>query len=199
MIHHHLITALNAGLNLYLDPNNQAEWRELLSDTAHDDSLLDRIYNELVNDRPQVRPHASAGTAQMPLIVVQKLSRNVVHRPLGGTANGKESTISRQEAKIEVMAAGSDVCDVLSQTVYKILQGFRSDFLANGYLSYMMSSLDELDAHELLAAEELGIFIQRLSLEAMIQDESATIRPDTLLGPLTLALAPEGRVRAISV
>lgn len=197
MIHHHLVTALNSGLSIYLDQNNQAAWLDLMSDTAHDDNYLIRVYNEIIQHKPQVKPYAAAGTASLPLVVAQQLSRNVRHRPLGGTANGKESIISQQEAKIEIMAGAADVCDVLSQTVYKIIQGLRKDFLANGYLSFMINSIDELAPHESLAAEELGIFVRRISLEAMIQEGSATIRPDTVLGTLTIGLAPQGKVRPI--
>ena len=197
MIHHHLVTAINGGLSLYLDQNNQASWLDLMSDTAHDDSFLIRVYNELIQDKPQVRPYASAGTAKLPLIVAQQLSRNVRHRALGGTANGQESIISQQEARIEIMAPEPDVCDVLSQTVYKIIQGLRKDFLVNGYISFMINSIDELAPHESLAAEELGVFVRRISISAMIQEDSATIRPDITLGTLTIGFAPSGRGQPI--
>ena len=194
MIHHHLTTAINVGLDLYLNPANQADWLALLDDTAHDDALLLKIYAEMQNERPEVRPFASAGTAKMPLVITQQLSKRTLHRPLGHTAAGKESSISRQEAKIEIMAANPDFCHILSLTIYKILQGFRSDFLHNGYLSYQLNGLEELSPSEQLAAEELGIYVQRVNLEAMLQDESATIRPDQLIGTLKLGTATPFRI-----
>lgn len=199
MIHHHLTTALRAALNYYLDAANQAQTLEHLYNTAHDDATLIKILAELREKTPKVIPHATAGAQSLPLVVCQQMSRNVIHRPLGGSALGVEQTISNQTAQIEVMTAGAEATEVLGQLIITALHALRKDFISNGYLTFQFENIAELAPQELLAAEELGVFVRRLTISAMVHDSAGVnlFSPDEVIGTLSLGLSPQGRVTPI--
>jgi len=196
MIHHHLTTALRTSLTYYLDQANQQALLDHLYNTAHDDATLIKILQELREKAPKIIPHATAGAQALPLVVCQQMSRTVVHRPLGGSALGVEQTISTQSARIEVMTAGAETAEVLSQIVITALHALRKDFIANGYLTFQFENIAELAPQELLAAEELGVFVRRMNLTAMMHDSAGVdlFTPDQIVGTLSLGLSPQGRV-----
>lgn len=196
MIHHHLTTALRTSLAYYLDQANQQALLDHLYNTAHDDATLIKILQELREKAPKIIPHATAGAQALPLVVCQQMSRTVVHRPLGGSALGVEQTISTQSARIEVMTAGAETAEVLSQIVITALHALRKDFIANGYLTFQFENIAELAPQELLAAEELGVFVRRMNLTAMMHDGAGVdlFTPDQIVGTLSLGLSPQGRV-----
>lgn len=199
MIHHHLTTALRAALNYYLDIANQAQTLEHLYNTAHDDATLIKILAELREKSPKVIPHATAGAQSLPLVVCQQMSRNVIHRPLGGSALGVEQTISNQTAQIELMTAGAEATEVLGQLIITALHALRKDFISNGYLTFQFENVAELAPQEMLAAEELGVFVRRLTISAMMHDSAGVnlFSPDEVIGTLSLGLSPQGRVTPI--
>ncbi len=199
MIHHHLTTALRTSLTYYLDQANQQALLDHLYNTAHDDATLIKILQELREKAPKIIPHATAGAQALPLVVCQQMSRTVVHRPLGGSALGVEQTISTQSARIEVMTAGAETAEVLSQIVITALHALRKDFIANGYLTFQFENIAELAPQELLAAEELGVFVRRMNLTAMMHDSAGVdlFTPDQIVGTLSLGLSPQGRVTPI--
>ncbi len=199
MIHHHLTTALRAALNYYLDAANQAQTLEHLYNTAHDDATLIKILAELREKSPKVIPHATAGAQSLPLVVCQQMSRNVIHRPLGGSALGVEQTISNQTAQIELMTAGAEATEVLGQLIITALHALRKDFISNGYLTFQFENVAELAPQEMLAAEELGVFVRRLTISAMMHDSAGVnlFSPDEVVGTLSLGLSPQGRVTPI--
>lgn len=199
MIHHHLTTALRTSLTYYLDQANQQALLDHLYNTAHDDATLIKILQELREKAPKVIPHATAGAQALPLVVCQQMSRNVVHRPLGGSALGVEQTISTQSAQIEVMTTGAESAEVLSQIVITALHALRKDFISNGYLTFQFENIAELAPQELLAAEELGVFVRRLNISAMMHDSAGVdlFTPDLIVGTLSLGLSPQGRVTPI--
>lgn len=199
MIHHHLTTALRAALNYYLDAANQAQTLEHLYNPAHDDATLIKILAELREKSPKVIPHATAGAQSLPLVVCQQMSRNVIHRPLGGSALGVEQTISNQTAQIELMTAGAEATEVLGQLIITALHALRKDFISNGYLTFQFENIAELAPQELLAAEELGVFVRRLTITAMMHDSAGVnlFSPDEVIGTLSLGLSPQGRVTPI--
>ena len=197
MIHKHLLTALHAGLTFYLQAANEAVTIGALDSISVD---VDELRAKLAKIRakpPSLRVYAKAGTATPPLIVTQQTSRRVQNRPLGHSVNGVESTISRQEAKIELIAKTSEECEVLADLVRAAISQARVDFLNNGYLHLELNGLEELGPHEQLTAEELGVFVRRLTLSALIQEDVARILSSSDLGPLTLGLSPDGRVNVI--
>jgi len=197
MMHHHILTSLKGSLGYYLTTANKNKWLALFDNTAHNDSLLSQVYTELQNNKPRLMPHAQAGTASLPLVVAQLMSRTVTDRPLGHSANGVESLISRQSVKIEIMCKGSDEAEILAVTVLRALQQARGDFLQNGYLYFSVDSIEELAPQEQLVAEELGVFVRRIEVSSQVQEEVARLFEDTTLGTLTLGLEPSGRVSFI--
>lgn len=199
MIHHHLTTALRTALTHYLDQANQQALLDHLYNTAHDDATLIKIIEELREKAPTIIPHATAGTQALPIVVCQQMSRTVLHRPLGGSFSEVEQTISNQSAQIEVMTAGAEATEVLGQIVVTALHALRKDFIANGYLTFQFESIAELAPQELLAAEELGVFVRRINLTAMMHDSAGVniFTPDQIIGTLTLGLSPQGRVTPI--
>lgn len=199
MIHHHLTTALRTSLTYYLDQANQQALLDHLYNTAHDDATLAKVLQELREKAPKIIPHATAGAQALPLVVCQQMSRTVVHRPLGGSALGVEQTISTQSARIEVMTAGAETAEVLSQIVITALHALRKDFITNGYLTFQFENIAELAPQELLAAEELGVFVRRMNLTAMMHDSAGVdlFTPDQIVGTLSLGLSPQGRVTPI--
>ena len=154
MIHHHLTTALKASLDYYLEPANEQSWLDHLYNPSHDDQLLLKALSELRADPPKVIPHATAGVQGLPLIVCQQLNRSVIHRPLGGSALGLEQTISTQSAQVEIMATGSELTEILAQTVVTALHALRKEFISNGYLTFQFDQIAELAPQEQLAAGE---------------------------------------------
>ena len=198
MIHRHLLTALHAALNTYLDLANENTTLTALDAISIDVDSTRRTLAQLRASPPQLQVHAKAGTFQPPLITAQQLSRNVTNRPLGHTSLGEESVISRQQARVEVIARTDEEVELLADLVMRSLQQARHDFIKNGYLYYQIEGLDELAPVEQLAAEELGIFIRRLTVSAMIQEDVARIYSAPTLGTLTLGLSPTGRVDIVS-
>lgn len=192
MMHRHLLTALHATLSIYLDPAHEDDTLSILDAVSIGDATTRRTLAKLRDPAPNLRTHAQAGTAQPPLIVTQQLSRRVQFRPLGGTSQGEESTISRQEARVEIIARTSEEVEILANLVSMGLQQSREDFVQNGYLFFSVDGLDELAPHEQLAAEELGLFIRRLSVSAMIQEGATRLVSSADLGPLTIDLALRG-------
>jgi hypothetical protein len=160
---------------------------------------LIKILAELREKSPKVIPHATAGAQSLPLVVCQQMSRNVIHRPLGGSALGVEQTISNQTAQVELMTAGAEATEVLGQLIITALHALRKDFLSNGYLTFMFENIAELAPQELLAAEELGVFVRRLTISAMMHDSAGVnlFSPDEVIGTLSLGLSPQGRVTPI--
>lgn len=197
MMHHHVLTSLKGSLNYYLTTANKNKWLALFDNTAHNDTLLSQVYTELQNTRPSLRPHAQANTASLPIVVVQLMSRTVTDRPLGHSANGLESLISRQSVKIEIMCKGSDEAEILAVTVLRALQQARGDFLQNGYLYFSVDSIEELAPQEQLVAEEMGVFVRRIQISSQVQEEVARLFEESSLGNLTIGLKPNGRVSFI--
>lgn len=197
MIHRHLLTALHSALNYYLDAANEAEAIAALDATSYGVDSLRRTLSKLRATPPSLRVHAQAGTAQPPLVVAQQLSRRVTDRPLGHNASGEETAISKQDARLEVFAKTDEEAELLADLVARGLQQSRDDFLKNGYLYFTVEGLEELAPHEQLAAEELGLYVRRLSVSAMIQEDAARLFPPVPLGTLTFGLSPAGRVRAV--
>jgi len=94
------------------------------------------------------------------------------------------------------MTAGAETAEVLSQIVITALHALRKDFIANGYLTFQFENIAELAPQELLAAEELGVFVRRMNLTAMMHDSAGVdlFTPDQIVGTLSLGLSPQGRV-----
>lgn len=197
MIHRHLLTALHASLSFYLDPANENTTVEALDSIAFGLEDLRATLAKIRTHPPALRVHAKAGTATPPLIVTQQLSRRVQERPLGHCAGGVESVISRQEARIELISRTEEECEVLADLVRAAVAQSRPDFIKNGYLYFEIGGLEELGPHEQLTAEELGVFVRRLNVSALIQEDVATILTESSRGPLTLALSPQGRVNVL--
>lgn len=194
MIHKHLLSTLHARLSFFLLAANEDKAIEALDNIAISQDKIKATLSKIRAHPPELREHAKAGSATPPLIVTQQLSRRVQERPLGHSVNGVESAISRQEARVELIAKTSEECEVLADLVRASLVSSREDFLKNGYLYFELGGLEELGPHEQLTAEELGVFVRRLSVNAMIQEDVARQIAPPVLGPLTLGLSPNGRV-----
>jgi hypothetical protein len=193
MMHYHALSVIRAAVSYYLSPEGLAAWLELFSVTAHDADSLTKIHNELSAKPPQLRAYALAGNAEPPLIVAQLGDYRVTDRPLGHTAGGAEATISTQAIRLEIIAKGADEAEALAFTAYAALRQARADFLSNGYLSMSVDNITELEPHEALAAEELGMYIRRINAAAQIQDNIARLGEwDSELGTLTAQLRRHG-------
>lgn len=194
MIHKHILTALHRALNFYLDPQNENEVLDILDSTSIGISSITRTLAKLRNEPPVLRVHADAGSASLPLVVSQILSRRVTERPLGHTFNENETVISKQDAKLEVFARTEEETELLADLCLKGLQQSRTDFLKNGYLFFSLEGLEEITPQEQMTAEELGFYLRRLSISAMIQEDVSRIIPEPTLGTLTIGLKPQGLV-----
>ena len=195
MIHRHILSSLHAYLAHYLDPANEAAALDLVDGTSVNGAQLNKILAR-VRGKINLRTYAQAGNATPPLIVAQLQNRRAVHRPLGHTFNGGASSISKQDAQVEVLCTNNEECEILSAITAASLEAARADFVANGYLFYEVEGLDEPTPQELLASEELGIYSRKISVSAMVQESFAPVIPPSSLGNLSLGLAPDGRVTA---
>mgnify|MGYP001560315446 CR=1 FL=1 len=198
MIHRHILTALHEYLGFYLDLANEQVAIEALKLTAQNPQTLQKTLFLLRENPPSLRIHAQGGSGGLPLIVSKLLSRRVTQRPLGHTVNEIESSISKQDGQLEVFARTSEETEVLTDLVVKCLYQSRQDFLLNGYLSYTVEGLEEITPQEELASEELGVFLRRISVSAMVQEEITRVIPEPTLGTLTIGLIPQGRVNFLS-
>ena len=198
MMHRHLLAAIGAGLDFY--KGDFPAFSAILGPPSMGADLLSDMHNRLSTRPPALRSYGEAGSAELPVVVVRLLSRTVEQRPLGHTAGGEESAITRQRARIDVMTRSEDYTDTLSALVMKILQTSRSDFLSAGYVSFQLDQQEELAPVEELAAEELGAFLRRISVSAMLQEDALRSGGfDPVVGTLRLALAPEGGVSPIRI
>lgn len=198
MIHRHILTALHEYLSFYLDPANEQATIDALKLSTQNEATTRRTLELLRESPPALRVFAQAGSSGVPLIVSKLLSRRVTDRPLGHSVGEIESSISKQDAQVEIFARTAEETELLADLVVKCLYQSRRDFLLNGYLSYMVEGLEEVSPQEELASEELGIFLRRVSLSAMVQEEITRVIPEPFLGTLSLGLIPSGRVRFLS-
>jgi hypothetical protein len=198
MIHRHLLTVLHSSLSYYLDAQNEQKVISLLDSTSIGVETLKKTLQKLRADPPSLQVHAEAGTAKLPLVVAQMQSRRVTERPLGHVFRGEESVISKQDARIEICTRTEEETELLSDLCFRGLHQSRSDFLRNGYLFFSLEGQDELSAQEQMTAEDLGLFIRRLSVSAMIQEDTSAIAITPTLGTLTIGLIPNGRVSFFS-
>ena len=190
MMHHHVKAAISAGISFYITDLVKFKGLFPLIPSA----TLEALHAEIVASPPEVRPFAEAGTAHLPVVVVQLQDRTVLNRPLGGqSSHGVESMISKQTVQIEVMGKGSDLVHVLADLTLRVIQTARSDFLSGGYITFQIESSQGLDPHEQLAAEEMGVFLRRFSISAMVQEDSLRAGNwDVSLGTLSMGLVSEG-------
>ena len=194
MIHRHLLTLLHQSLGVYLDLANEEKAISVLDSTSIGEDSLKRTLAILRDTPPRLQVHGDAGSTNLPLVVSQQLSRRITQRPLGHTSSGEESVISQQSAKIEVFAKTNEEVEILTDLVSRSLQQGRVDFIRNGYLYFSIEGLDELSPHEQLTAEELGVFVRRISVSAMLQEDVARLYSEPTLGTLTIGLVPHGRI-----
>jgi len=198
MIHRHLLTVLHSSLSYYLDSQNEPEVIALLDSTSIGEEVIKKTLQKLRSDPPSLQVHAEAGTARLPLVVAQMLSRRVTNRPLGHIFRGEESTISKQDARVEICTRTEEETELLSDLCFRGIQQSRSDFLKNGYLFFSLEGQDELSPQEQMTAEDLGLFIRRISISSMIQEDTSMIATNPTLGTLTIGLTPKGRVGFLS-
>lgn len=192
MMHHHLLIALRAQFDYYLAPAHRAEWLAFFPEM--EPAYVGGILDEISADPPSLRPHASAGSATLPLIVARLQNSRVTQRPLGHSAGGEETQITEHSCQLEILAKTEELALVLAVSVLKMAHNLRVDFLKNNYSYYEVQGFDPLSPQEALASEELGVFVRRLDLKGQSLDASIAVASDPTLGTLTLGLIPDGRV-----
>lgn len=191
MLHLHTLAALQPALAYYFSDEGRAAWLELFA--PGDQARAARLWAELSGEPVELRTHASAGPLNPPSIVAQLTERRVLERPLGHSIGGTETAISEQSVEVEIFGRGSEETEALTLTIARALQQARADFLTNGYIFFSVESLRDLEPHEAAAAEELGLFVRRLSLRAQGHDDAARLGTwETTLGPLTLQIEHRG-------
>ena len=191
MLHLHTLAALRAALSHYFSDAGRAAWLELFSEA--DQTRAGRLWVELTEAPIELRTHAQAGAMKPPAVIAQLTERRVLERPLGHTAGGLEASISEQSVELEVFARGAEEAEALAYTTARALQQARGDFLKNGYIFYSLESARDLEPHEAAAAEELGLFVRRLSLRAQGHDEAARLGEwEQIKGPLSLDIDHRG-------
>ena len=194
MIHRHILTAVHEFLSFYLAPANEQATLEALKLASQNETTTQRTLQLLRADPPNLRVHSQVGQGSLPMVVSQLLGRRVNQRPLGHSVNEVESSISKQDARLEVFARTAEEAEVLTDLVVKCLYQSRRDFLLNGYLFFEVEGLEELSPQEELASEELGVYLRRISISAMVQEEITRAIPSPTLGTLTIGLKPEGKI-----
>lgn len=191
MLHLHALSAIAPALAYYFSAEGRAAWLALYSEA--DQTRAARIWQELAESPVDLRPHAQAGQLKPPSIISQLTESRVISRPLGHTAGGLEASISEHSATLEVFARGAEEAEALGHTTARALQQARADFLANEYISFELDGLRDLEPHEAAAAEELGLFIRRLTIRAQAHDTAARLGTwEQTAGPLSLDIDHRG-------
>jgi hypothetical protein len=161
------INVLSAGFGYY--KTRETEFKALFAGVS--DAVLGAWFSELSDHFPEFRLRNARGTDQTPMLIVSHLSESVTQTVLGDfdsrTAEGAvDSYLIREVCEITILAKTPDMVRVYQVLARASIAIARRSLHRAGYHLVEYGGADALAPEEELAAEELGIFVRRLTYSA---------------------------------
>jgi hypothetical protein len=169
----HIVHALNNGWVGYRDDVDA--FAELLPGVSA--GVAAEWHAALVADPPVFRAAFAPGAPEaFPLVSVELMGETVSDRYLGksqGIIGGRRHIGFGvgQTAEITVMAKRDEVTRSLCRVIQAVMIRATVSFIKSGYISVQYDGAGELGMDEMLVAEELGIYIRRLTYSAVLEIE----------------------------
>lgn len=169
MLDLNLLNALASGFEYY--KTRESAFKALF--TGVSESVKSAWFSELVNDAyPAFRTRNARGSEQAPMIIVAPLSENVTQTLLGdfdsraGSGESIDAYLIRETCEITLIAKSPDLARVYHVLTRASIALARRPLHKAGYHLVEYGGADALTLEEELAAEELGLFIRRLTTTA---------------------------------
>ena len=160
-----MINALSSGFGYYR--TREAEFKALFRGVS--DSVLGAWFAELGEHFPAFRTRNARGVEEAPMLVVSPLSENVTQTVLGDydsrTAEGVgvDAYLVRETCEIMILAKSPDMVRVYQVLARASIAIARRPLHRAGYHLVEYGGADALTPEEELSAEELGLYIRRLT------------------------------------
>ena len=194
----HMISALSAGFAFYR--TREPEFKALF--TSVSDSVLSDWFSEFDAHFPAFRTRNARGTDEAPLIVVSPLSERVTQTMLGdfdgrdAQGLGVDAYLVRETLDLTIIAKSPDMTRVYHVVARAAIAIARRSLHRVGYHLVEYGGADALAPNEELAAEEVGLFIRRLTVSADARvsitiPASAEFEGDTYSGGALSVLADD--------
>ena len=167
----HAVQAIASGCDYYR--TRQAEFNALFVGVGT--STLSAWYAAFSTDQfPLVRSHTARGTAQAPLITINPQAESVAQELVGEFAERvsgvtRDTYMIREGVELVVFARTPDMARVYHVVVRASVALSRRAMHRAGYHVWSYGGAQPLNPEEDLAAEELGIYVRRLTLSAEYQ------------------------------
>jgi len=168
----HAVQAISSGLNYY--KTRQTAFNALFVGVGT--STLAAWYSAFssADHFPTVRSYTAQGTAQAPLLTVRPLEEGVTQELVGDFAERvggvtRDSYLVRESVELVIFAKTPDmarVCHIVTRAAVALA---RRAMHRVGYHTWSYGGAQPLSPEEDLAAEELGIYVRRLTLNAEYQ------------------------------
>lgn len=168
------LQALASGFGYYR--TREADFKALFRGVA--DATLSAWFADFSSNEhfPTFRTQNSQGTAQAPLITVIPQTENVIQQVLGsfgGRVQGetRDSYLVQEGVEVVLFAKSPDMARVYHVVARASHAIARRPLLRAGYMSVEYTGAQPLSPEEEIAAEELGIYVRRISVSAQYQIE----------------------------
>jgi len=164
----HMINALGAGFAFYR--TRESEFKGLFASVS--DSVLSDWFTEFDAHFPAFRTRNARGVDEAPLVVVSPLSERVTQTVLGDfdgrdeQGRGVDAYLVRETVDITIIAKSPDMARVYHVLIRAAIAIARRSLHRVGYHLVEYGGADALAPHEDLAAEEIGLFIRRVTASA---------------------------------
>ena len=168
----HAVQAVSSGLNYYR--TREAEFNALFVGVGSATLATWFTAFSSADHFPTVRSHTAQGTAQAPLITVNPQSESVAQELVGDFSERvggvtRDSYMIREGVELVVFAKTPDMARVCHIVTRAALALARRAMHRVGYHTWSYGGAQPLSPEEDLAAEELGIYVRRLTLSAEYQ------------------------------
>lgn len=161
-----IINALSSGFSYYR--TREAEFNALFNGVSA--SVLSAWFAELSEHFPAFRTRNARGVDEAPMLVVSPLSENVTQTMLGdydsrnAEGQGVDAYLVRESAEIMILAKSPDMVRVYQVLTRASIAIARRPLHSAGYHLVEYGGADALSPDEELSAEELGLYIRRLTV-----------------------------------
>lgn len=161
-----IINAISSGFGYYR--TRETDFNALFNGV--NESVLSAWFAELNTHFPAFRTRNSRGVDEAPMLVVSPLSENVTQTMIGDydsrNANGVgiDSYLVRETVEIMILAKSPDMVRVYQVLTRASIAIARRPLHSAGYHLVEYGGSDALTPEEELSAEELGLFVRRLTV-----------------------------------
>jgi len=161
-----ILTALSSGFTYY--KTRQSDFNALFKGVAQ--STLNAWFSEFTEQFPTFRTRNARGTDEAPMLVVSPQAENVQQTVLGGfeqrgsDAVAIDTYLVRETVEVLIVAKSPDMARVYHVLARASVAIARRPLHRSGYHLVEYGGSDGLSPEEELSAEELGLYLRRLTV-----------------------------------